>query len=185
MNELLREKVRDSIHFDSERRSTDVNCYAFAVGIDMDERDICEYAFNPGQIGTYLNYYDNSRNYQTMMAYMFSRPIEDRVGFDMETLGIEFSDASEDELSEYVDEEGYYNWLIAMYKTRPRFLVPSDIHCLRKNHDGIWVHKLGRDGNPSMIDPNGEVITVLPEELVYDKRKIYTSPSVYKLRMKR
>lgn len=185
MNDALKNKVRNSIHFNSERKHNDVNCYAFAVGIDLPEKDICDYAFDPGQIGTYINYFDNFRNYQNMCAYMHSKSVQDRFGYDMDTLGIEVSEADEEDMSEYFDEEGYYNWLFAMYSLKPRLFVPSDVHCLRKTKDGIWVHKLGRDGLPSMVDPNGNLLTALPEELAYSKKRVYTNPSVYRLRMKR
>lgn len=184
MNEGLKNKIRNSIHFDSERTNNDVNCYAYAVGIDLKENEICNYAFNPGQIGTYLTYYDNANKYYSMCAYLLSKPISERIGYDMQALDIDFNLSDEDELSDYYDEDGYYNWLIALYQEKPRFLTPSDIHFLRKTKEGYWVHKMGRDGIATNLDPNGEIITTLPKSLVFGPKKVYTNPSVYKLRLK-
>ena len=44
---------------------------------------------------------------------------------------------------------------------------------------------MGRDGSITSLDPNGNLIKTLPEELAFDKKRVYTNPSVYKLRMKR
>ena len=162
-----------------------MNCYAYAVGIDLNENDICSYAYNPGELGTCLRYYDSFRDYQAMSAYLHTKSFQDRIKYDMDALDISFEDACEDEDSEYVDENGYTNWLIAMYIQRPKFLIPGDIHFLRKTKDGIWVHKMGRDGSITSLDPNGNLIKTLPEELAFDKKRVYTNPSVYKLRMKR
>ena len=186
MNEGVKNKVRDSIHFDFERKNNEgLNCYAYAIGIDLKEKDVCSYAFNPGQMGTYITYSDDYDLYKTMCTLLYSKSFEERFMFDMKALDIDVDYASESEDSEYIDDEGYFNWLVAMYKLKPRFLQLSDLHFLRKTASGIWVHKLGHDGNPSNLDENGNIITTLPEQLAYSKKRVYNNPSVYKLRMKR
>ena len=60
MNDLVKNKILNSIHFDDDRKNMDkVNCYAYALGIDLNEDDICSFAYNPGQMGTFIKYSDN------------------------------------------------------------------------------------------------------------------------------
>ncbi len=125
------------------------NCYAYALGLDIREKDIFEYLYQPGSFGRYLYAVNNSKYFD------YSSLIEG-IKRDMKELGIEIREINPEE--EVSEEE----WKIALFTVfhanefYSEYL--SDFHFLRQNDDKIWYHKPGYLKPPTNKDYNGQII---------------------------
>ena len=131
-----------------ENKSTS-NCYAFALGLDIPEKKICEAAYVPGVMsGSLINL---PAKYSFTLDELI-RSLES----DFDFLGIQYREnVSKEEL-----EEG--EWLIALYVSylfSHRKDRLSDYHFIRLLSDGIWYHKNGFCGGVINTDRNRKVIT--------------------------
>ena len=125
------------------------NCYAFALGLDVPEKKICEAAYVPGVMS------DNPINIASKYSFTIEELIE-CLESDFKFLDITFREnVSKEEL-----EEG--EWLIALYVS---YLYSNrkdrldDYHFLRLGKDDIWYHKNGFRGKVLNIDNNRQIIT--------------------------
>ena len=125
------------------------NCYAFALGFDIAEKDICESAYCPGVIG----------GSKINLPSMYSFSLDDLISCietDLDYLGIDFRENAT--LDDLKDGE----WLIALYVSylfSHRKDRLSDYHFLRLFDDGTWYHKNGFYGRVINLDTKRKVIT--------------------------
>ncbi len=130
------------------------NCYAFALGLDIPERNL---ATNIYQLGVFYSIMNDVPFYELNMM-----PYEKRLLLDLKALGIKYSLSSPNENStcsynfgENGIESINYYWLISMFENSKTL----DFHFLRKSMDGKWWHKEGYEGTrPTKKDKNGNII---------------------------
>ena len=122
------------------------NCYAYALGLDISEDDICLNAYQPGTISNTSNIVD---------CDIFSkRELISGIKGDLRSLGINYRRIRiDDEIS---DDE----WKIALLLLKcERDHSFEDFHFLRQNQDKYWIYKCGYGGSISIKDCNEKVIT--------------------------
>lgn len=183
MSKLLMDykSIRDSIDLKENNWNNikTTNCYAFALGLDIPSGVIMtfgmEYPYRVGSIGRFkydYDYYD-----------MYGLTLEERLYLDLDALGIDHRKANQNE--ETKCDNNNLNWLVAMYKDKNT----PDFHFLRKGSNNFWIHKLGRDGDISIIDANGRLITDLENASFYYEHEYetvdYELKGIYKLTLKR
>lgn len=128
------------------------NCYAFALGLDIPEKDISDNAYQVGVLGAIkfgFDYVD-----LRMMSY------EERLRLDLVALNIAVKTVSSDTKTIikplYTDSKFKYiecKWPIAMFES------DDNVHFLRKGRDGIWYHKMGFDSPVINFDCSNKTIT--------------------------
>jgi len=146
------ESIRNKIKLDNNfwKHILSTNCYAYALGIDIREKDIQCAAYQPGVLGNYLYSVNRAKQftYTSLIESIFK---------DMERLGIEIREINPDE--KVLNGE----WKIALftvfyaYEFYSEWL--SDFHFLRQREDGMWYHKPGYYKIPTNKDYNGQIIT--------------------------
>jgi hypothetical protein len=118
------------------------NCYAYALGLDVDESSIAECAYQPGVMGSVIFNYPliNLKNMST----------EEKIFLDMEALKIRIKEANPSDNGDYrifhkKDNETVssisFSWIISLYENENDL---NDFHFARKTDTGIWYHKEGR-----------------------------------------
>lgn len=123
------------------------NCYAYALGLDIWETDICRWAYTPGTISMMINPL-------VFRYYMSSDRIIQNFKLDCDTLGINIRDIdSEDNISK--DE-----WKVALffkfYNVNKKKC--TDFHFMRQRQDGLWYHKSGFYLRPDNLDSKKQII---------------------------
>lgn len=126
------EDIRNSINIDKKEwiNVYDTNCYAYALGLDIPQYRICDYAYNPGVIG-------NSKVNLITSSDIFSyNDLIHNMILDFEALGIDYREV--DCLDRISDNE----WKIALFISKT-YGGLDDFHFLRQHNDDIWYHKSG------------------------------------------
>lgn len=119
------------------------NCYAYALGLDIRQSDICDYAYQPGTISETTNIFKSK-----YFSYdMLIKGIES----DLELLQIAYRNVEEDE------KLALNEWKIALFVDRD-FDKLVGFHFLRQKENGIWLQKNGYQGTISKRDHSDEVI---------------------------
>lgn len=124
------------------------NCYAFALGLDVDESSIAECAYQPGVMGSVIFNYPiiNLKNMST----------EEKIFLDMEALKIRIKEADPSDNGDYrlfhkKDNETVssisFSWIISLYENDNK-----EFHFARKTDNGIWYHKEGYRNKPISFD---------------------------------
>ena len=123
------DQIRNSITlYDKEWvNNVNTNCYAFALGLDIDEWDITPNAYQPGMM--FAKTFDQP--YEEVKELSF----EERLLMDLELLKIDCKEANPFEKPRCTSTR--VSWLISMFESE------TDVHFLRKNANGIWWHKQG------------------------------------------
>lgn len=121
------------------------NCYAYALGLDIAEKDIIDYAFVPGIMSG--SKVDLSKRF----TFSYEELIQNLYN-DFELLGINYREINPNEIIN--DDE----WKIALF-TKPYWNKLEDYHFLRLCNDGIWHHKDGWNNKPIIYDNHGCIIT--------------------------
>ena len=161
--ELLKmsiEDIRNNIDVDKEswRHMRTTNCYAYALGLDVPEYQICKYAYDPGTIG------NSSKQLITPFSYHL---LVDNVLTDLEALQIDY------QFIHPCDDINSDEWKIALFIPQIYSLTElDDFHFARLHKDGYWYHKNGNKGlisnldyydqpitNPTLCDLNGYMYT--------------------------
>lgn len=142
--------IRDHIDLKTDhwKHIFTTNCYAFALGLDINEKDIGHFAYTPGVMGkapTYLPYFS-----------MFTLDnLLENIFCDLDFLDISFYET--DPTSPIKLDE----WKIALftspYQNDNKWL--NDYHFLRENPNNIWYHKTGWFSKPTNKDNNAKIIT--------------------------
>ena len=135
------------------------NCYAYALGLDINEFKIGYCAFQPGIIYCLYNKVDIMR----LHDYSFN----ERLLLDLKTLRIN------------ITTNNNYDWEIALFENR------RDFHFIRKTDSAFWSHKKGYFNNPNYFDDNSSTI-INPTDAVFKGiNGQYRFVSEYKLSLKR
>ena len=153
------EEIRNNLNLNDNYWKTMINCncYAFALGIDMDERLLNDNAFIPGFLAEKeLNYYSSEyyREYNELLEH---------IDYDLDALGLEHKQV--DPNYELSPEE----WKIAIF-TQRQWNKVYDFHFLRQTKNGIWLHKKGWNGDITNKDYKDRIITT-PNSCDMAKRK--------------
>lgn len=145
-------ELRNSINLDKKnwKHIFTTNCYAYALGLDVREQNIKDFAYIPGVISGVYKRIDED--------YSIAYPkLLDNIHDDLEFLGINFREVNP--LEEISNDE----WKIAIFTS---FLacdffteIVSDFHFLRQRENGIWYHKEGWFKRPTNKDSNSNIIT--------------------------
>lgn len=149
--ELIRKNI--DIHNAVWKNTCSTNCYAYALGLDVPEREIRYCAYQPGVLGGYPHSVDRKGQF-TYIALIES------IYEDMKKLGIEIREVAPTEIIS--DEEWKIALFVAFLSRYPRELC-HDFHFLRQREDGTWYHKLGYYNSPTNKDYSGNIITNLEE----------------------
>ena len=125
-----------------------INAYAYALGLDVDCKELNPATYEPGLIAAAIN--------RKSIDYVRNLSMEDRLFYDLESLGIDYISVPEKEKSICtLDEDGYLSWIIAMYERRD---YRYGSHFLRKTPYDNWIYKGFR--GIRKLDDNGEPIMV-------------------------
>ena len=138
-------KIRKSMSY--ERGQLDwkniytTNCYAYALHLDIAQDDICNYAYNLGQIAK-MN--DNDENPSECTSNLYnSKDFEFALLSDFEALGLEYLESNIKEF--YPNDLDTYPGrsfdILYFINTRDHFF--DDFHFARYGKDGKLYHKWG------------------------------------------
>ncbi len=131
-------KIRGSIQVYPENwiNVMETNCYAYALGLDIKENDICKYAYRPGTISVNrkLFVYKDEKEEMLHSKYLSYDSFIDKLESDLECLNLEYREAG---LGEPIDSD---EWKIALLTRKDDDRI-RDFHFIRQNSDGIWTQK--------------------------------------------
>lgn len=154
------------LKFDYWINRKETNCYAFALGFDIPERNIMNGAYKVGVIGFTKEGIDLSK----INIYSY----EERLIKDLKTLKLIYEETSPEEIVK--DDYKYTFFLISLLEH------PKDFHFLRKSkQDNTWWHKRGWEAMPNNIDDFDNII-VNPKNAVIGN---YEYIKTYKIGFKR
>lgn len=146
------------------------NCYAYALGLDINENSICKHAYQPGIMGSII--------LNLPIINLKEMPIEERMLIDLEALKIKYKEVEPEENYNYTFHTYKnsnaissitYDWPVAVFEAKEDLI---DFHFMRKWNDGTWRHKLGFVSYPNENDFDGKIIT--------DPRECNLGPYKYK-----
>ena len=125
------------------------NCYAYALGLDVPESDICKNAYYiVGTLGGFVS-----------DTYTFVLPnIMSRLELDLKYLELEYEFVNP--YSNIKENE----WLIAVFSN---IYNDSDFHFLRKDFENYWTHKPGWRRNPCNCDSEMQIIKDIDNAKLY------------------
>lgn len=114
------------------------NCYAYALGLDINYEDLSISGFEPGFTAN------------TCLPSCFNgSDLIDNVVKDLDNLKIDFRHVND----YYKLNKG--EWRIAIFGgIRNSFNSFDDYHFMRQTIDGVWVHKNGYYGKPMKVQKN-------------------------------
>ena len=147
-------ELRDSIKLNKRfwRHILTTNCYAYALGLDIKEKNIKDYAYIIGTLS------DSKEFLFHCSILKYSVLLENLIN-DFEYLGLDFQEI--DPLKEACQEE----WKIALFTSVVGYDMDDelidDYHFLRQKDNGLWYHKKGWNWNsiPTNKDINHRLIT--------------------------
>lgn len=142
------------------------NCYAYALGLDIRQSDICDYAYQPGTISETTNIFE--------LKYFSYDMLIKGIESDLELLQIAYRNVEEDE------KLALNEWKIALFVNGYHESL-IDFHFLRQKENGIWLHKNGYDGTIIKKDRYCRNIIIPSEAKLYP----YTYKKCYALRLEK
>lgn len=141
----------------------ETNCYAYALGLDINENKICDFAFQPGMISETIFLPDlDSFSYETLI---------DAIEADLKTLDLLYREIDPQE--EVETDEWKVALMVEKFDDNQELL--DNFHFLRTNKNNNWVHKSSYLGSISKKDDLNRSITE-PREceiLPYQYKKCY------------
>lgn len=143
------------------------NCYAYALGLDIKESDICSGAYQPGAIS---GKNDLSSSYRRFLYSNLIKCIET----DLNSLDILYREINT------MDKVELNEWKMALFVETYHKCDDGDdylsgFHFLRTNQRDIWVHKPDYYTSPRKKDDFNQIITD-PKECnlyFYEYKKCY------------
>lgn len=144
-------EIREAI--DLEKREwinhDSTNCYAYALGLDIPQKRIANYAYSPGVISHSKIFLPELRTFP--YEYLIQNLMQ-----DFEALGITCTESNTSDA--LLSDE----WKIALFLTGTKKDI-VDFHFLRQLKDGNWYHKNGWKYGIRDTDDYGQRI-INPEE---------------------
>jgi len=144
------EDIRNNINLNKKIwiHNLTTNCYAYALGLDVKEKRIRQFAYMPGFIGKYYYWRDNF----TLTS------VTNGIYADMDRLNIGIREV--DPYEEIAKDE----WIIALYVNMINKNNLQDdricgFHFLRRMEDYNWTHKPNYKKPPTTKDNQGNIIT--------------------------
>lgn len=114
------------------------NCYAFALGLDIPQDEICESAYYIGHIYRYYN--------KVKAKYT---PRDLLLQYDIKTLDLIYRESNINE--ELTNGE----WKIAYFDS----IYECGFHFFRQTKNGVWWHKFDYSYTPTCLDNDNRIIT--------------------------
>lgn len=142
------------------------NCYAYALGLDIVEHEICPYVYQPGTIS-------NSSTLHQLPPYFFYQELIHGIEEDLKILDISYHEINSQDIIE--ESEWKMALYIKLYEKDIDDDLCSDFHFLRTNQNGAWRHKNGKGVLPNKLDDFGNRI-LNPETcdfIFYEYKKCY------------
>ena len=127
------------------------NCYAYALGIDVNYEDLGINGYEPG-------FTCDLR----LPSNFDGSDLINNVVKDLDNLGIDFRHVND----YYKLGEG--EWRIAIFGGyRYSFDKFDDYHFMRQSLDGIWVHKSGYYGKPTNLKTSSPLKSYMDDDILY------------------
>lgn len=127
---MSKEDIRKQIQLKPQnwRNIGTTNCYAYALGLDIKENDICKYAYQPGTISNILNL-------SVHFDYFLYNTLIKNIEKDLKTLNILYREI---ELDDKIETNKWKMAVFAdIFEDDCGELFISDFHFLRSNSDGV------------------------------------------------
>lgn len=134
--EILKKQIDLSDHEWKNISST--NCYAFSLGLDIPQDEICDSAYYVGHIYRYFN--------NVKPKYM---PRDLLLRYDFTTLDLLYRESS------IVEKIAAGEWKIAYFDS----IYECGFHFFRQTENGIWWHKYDYNYAPTCLDNDNRIIT--------------------------
>lgn len=137
------------------------NCYAYALGLDLVESDICISAYQPGTIS-------GVDSLGTKEYFTYNELIAG-IESDLNILMLNYKEVD----FNYVVSEN--EWKIALFIQNCSCDKLNDFHFLRTVNGGVWTHKDGFVGYPTKKDYLGHIIENPVDSFMcsYEYKKCY------------
>ncbi len=129
------------IPFSEWENHLDNNCYAFALGLDICEKEVCPDAFIPGNIASHLNGTKSS-------MFKTERGAIRGLLRDFRALGLEYKEISKDYPP--IKDQNNNSWDILFYIGT--CCGSFDMHFVRVGKDGLFYHKPGWIKGPRQME---------------------------------
>ena len=164
----IRNKIKINKRFWIHFKKT--NCYAYALGLDVNENRIMKNAYQPGMIGNYQFHIDSSKK----QLFTYDQLIE-AIYTDMDKLGIDIYPIKWD--TEISSDAWKIALFISYYSQNSNNLY--DFHFLRLMNDS-WYHKMSYHSLPNNKDDNMQIIT--NPDKCYLRNRVYKGSYCLKLK---
>ena len=152
--------IRREMKFNSDvfDHLLEINCYAYALGLDVSESKICKDAYNLGIIASHV--------FNIPFEKIIILSNEERMLLDFKALKLGYKVSTTQEASKYIFKGDYYCrlWDILLFTD----YTDNDFHVARVDDDGKLHHKLGC----SFIEPSVTSIDAI-EKIGYTFVKRY------------
>ena len=150
------ENLRDRINLEKDywENMSNTNCYAYALGLDIAEKDIIEKAYHPGVMANSPIKLPDFFAYDDLITNVF---------LDLEALKINYREVGWD--TKINDDEWKIALMVAKYQEDKYF----DFHFLRQRKDGFWYHKIGYSGLITRHDSKGIIIDNPQDCCIYNE----------------
>lgn len=123
------------------------NCYAFALGLDIPEDEICKNAYQLGFIAC--------KKFSLQIKDVLKLNLEERFLLDLKALKIAYYEIEEEQTAGWYYLGNYvcHYWDVVLY------LNGKDFHFSRTNYDGELYNKVGYFGIPLKCEKNVEYLS--------------------------
>ena len=123
------------------------NCYAFALGLDIPENEICKNAYQLGFIAAY--------KFGLQIEEILSLTLEDRFLLDLKALKIAYYEIEGDQAAGWYYLGNYicHYWDVLLYSNG------KDFHFARRNYNGELYNKIGYLGIPIKCEETVEYLS--------------------------
>lgn len=157
--ELSRSEIRENIEVTGNpnywNNIQGTNCYAYALGLDINEKRIAKCAYQPGVMGSIMLH--------KPIVNIKNMTIEERMILDLKALKIYCKEieVEESELkfcskrTENDNSITTYYWPVAIFED----INSDNFHFMRLTSDGTWYHKFGYFSSPHNYDEDKRIIT--------------------------
>lgn len=118
------------------------NCYAFALGLDVPESEICKDAYELGIIG--------ANKFNIPIKDILKLSFESRLLLDLKALKIAYKEIDKTEKAGFYYIGNYIcrHWDIILFKEKNG----NSFHFVRKNYNGVLYHKIGYFAQPMKLE---------------------------------
>ena len=149
MSEINEKYIKSLISLKEDYWENDfnTNCYAFALGLDIPEEEICKNAYQLGFIA--------AKKFNISIQEVLKLSLEDRFLLDLKAIKIAYYEIDEEQSAGMYHLGNYvcHHWDISLYSNG------KDFHFMRCNYNGELYHKVGNLGGPKKCEETIEYLT--------------------------